>query len=421
MANTISSRCRSILIVAFFLLAGCVPWRVLPENMTAIPSKIISPTSIANTTTTKPTPDPIATATALPPNGLMIAYLDEAYLVFERLDTGERIQKFELSQATSLAPPYRLGSVYYLRPTCLLVQLYSSATYQRAVLAVNPDSGEIKEVILSAGALRGLLAHERLVLQDISNNTIVYILQDDLTIEKVDLETEVFQLIEADDDNVLAVNHQPLNQNGKTFIEVIQINIRTGDTKRVLVNCPPFSDPLLLPRGRSSEDKLAGWLLTISPDLEYVYIFYNSKIDDEGLTQTLGMFESKSLEEVNSTKDPNFITLLNVTRLSSLQYRNWSYPSKAFTGTEGINQGLRSPFDLYSLAPLVDFYEIIKKEYKNVVSFVPFGNYFLIGTDSRVILVSLDGEIYREYPLPWDRILLVRGVREYSIVEYHAH
>ena len=129
----------------------------------------------------------------------------------------------------------------------------------------------------------------------------------------------------------------------------------------MLVSCPPFSDPLLLPGGRSSEDRLAGWLLTISPDFDNVYLFYNNKIDDGDLIQTLGMFESKNLEEIKSTKNPNFITFLNVTRLSSLQYRNWSYPRTAFTNTEGIDQGLHSPFDLNSLVPLMDVYEIIKK------------------------------------------------------------
>lgn len=414
MVNILSSRWRSIFLVAFLLLAGCVPWRAPTKNVTTSPEMVISPTSITNTKTKEPTPD------VLLPNRLMIAYLNDGYLVFECLDVEDCTKKIALSEAISLIAPYRLGSVFFISPTSILVRLFSQSTNQNAVLAIEVDSGEVKEIILPGSASQDIIAHGRLVIHDPSNNTI-YIVQEDLTIETVELETEIFQLIEADDEYVLALNHQPLSKNDKIFIEVIQINVRTADTTQVLVNCPPFFDPLRLPGGRSSEDRLAGWLLTISPDLEYVYLFYNNKIDDGDLIQTLGMFDTKSLEEVNSTKDPNFITFLNMTRLPSLQYRNWSYPRTAFTNTEGLSQGIHSPFDLYSLAPLVDIHEIIKKEYINAVTYVPFGNYFSIGTSTRVILVSLNGKVYKEYPLPLDRIQVTRLAPGYSIVEFHEH
>lgn len=417
MMKIISPRYRYLQIVIVFLLTSCVPWRVQLENVPANPGKTSTPTTITNTKTAKPTSNSVESSALLLPNRLIIAYLDAGYLVFECLDV-ECIKKFELSKAISLVSPYQLESAYIISPTSIYVQLYSLSTHQRALLSIKVD-GEVKEITIPDNASQGIIAHGRLILQDSSNNTI-YIIQDDLTVKTVELEAEISQLIEADDENVLALNRQPLNQNGKTLIEVIQLNVSTGDKKQLLVNCPPFSDPLLLPGGRSSDDRLAGVLLTISTDLKFVYMFYNSEIGDEGLTQTLGVFDTESLEEVNSIKNPSFLTLLTESRFAIFQYRNWSYPRVAFTNTEGINQGLHTPFNLNSLEPLMDVHEILKKEYIKTVTYVPFGDYYSIGSSTRVILVSLDGKIYKEYPLPLDRIQVASGDRGYSIVENHS-
>jgi hypothetical protein len=44
---------------------------------------------------------------------------------------------------------------------------------------------------------------------------------------------------------------------------------------------------------------------------------------------------------------------------------------------------------------------------------LPFGEYLVIGTDSQVFLLSQDGDVLKEYPLPPD----LAG-KDYTIVAY---
>ena len=300
----------------------------------------------------------------------------------------------------------------------IFVWLYSVGANRSVVLNVNRDTGNVKAVELPSATLEGITAHARLVFRDYMDST-VYIVQDDLSVRSIDLKSDIFQLIEADGSKIIAVNYQLFDQNGMSFIETFVIDVSSGEFSRELVRSPAFADPLNIPDLRSDDNTFAGWLITISANLEYVYLFYNHKSGDENYKQAIGMFDAKSLAEVNSVKDPSCITLINQSKFSSLQYRNISYPRTAFTNPEGLSQGLNAPIDLSTLKPLVDTEEIIKAEHINTLRFVPFGDYFAIGTNSRVILISLNGENVVEYPLPWERLTIVDGTWEYRIMEYN--
>lgn len=350
---------------------------------------------------------------------LTIAYLDGQSLVFECLEKGVCIKNIDLSKIKLPGSSFRLGTVHYLDPVNVFVWLYSGETNHGAVLRINRNTGEVMSIDLPSASLEGMIAHGRLVFRDYKDSKI-YIVQDDLSVKTVELGSDIFQLIEADDNKIIAVNFQPIEQDEKTFIETFVIDVLSGEFARELVGCPAFTDPLNLPNLESNEDTLAGWLITVSADLKYVYLFYNHRSGEEGYKQALGMFDTHTLDEVNSAKDPAFITFLNQTRLSSQQYRNISYPRMAFTNSEGLSQGLNASMNLTTLQPLVDTLEIIKAEYIKALRFAPFGDNFAIGAYERIFLVSLDGKIVVEYPLPLDHIPLVNGKRDYQIVEYRV-
>lgn len=405
MRNLFSSTKKVVMLIAFLLFTGCVSRTLLP---TATPPSILTPTS-----------DHIKTVAPNSLPYLTIAYLDGQSLIFECLEKDDCIRNIDLSKIKLPGSSFRLGSVHYLDPVNIFAWLYSDETNHGAVLRINRNTGEIMSIDLPSASLEGMIAHGRLVFRDY-NDSKIYIVQDDLSVKTVELGVDIFQLIEAGDNKIIAVNFQPLEQDGKTFIETFVIDVRSGEFDRELVRCPAFTDPLNLPNLESNEDTLAGWLITVSADLKYVYLFYNHRSGDGGYKQAIGVFDTDTLDEVNSAKDPAFITFLNQTRLSSQQYWNMSYPRMAFTNTEGLSQGLNAPMNLTTLQPLVDTLEIIKAEYIKALRFAPFGDNFAIGAYERIFLVSLDGKTVVEYPLPLDHIPLVNGKRDYRIVEYRV-
>ena len=218
-----------------------------------------------------------------------------------------------------------------------------------AVLHINPETGEAKAVNISPEHRMFVrdIAHDRLVLVQAGEEKVI-IVQEDLSVIEVDLGAEIFQVIEADDYKAIAVSDQPVEQDGQTFIETFAIDVRSGEFTRKLVKSPAFANWFFLPEGKSTDDTLAAYLLTVSADYTYVYLYYSQGEGDE-FHKVLGKFDTTNLEAL--LERGNFFI-------------------------------------------------------------APFGNHLAIGTRNSVMLLSFDGKIAAEYPLPYN------GGLTYRLIEY---
>lgn len=391
------------------LIETVLPTVISPEaaTPTAMSTKTVTPAPIA-TRTAKPTIKPTQRGMVPLPDPLFaISYLYKDTLRVKCIET-DCIREIYVGDAVPFERPYKLGSAYYLNPASMFITLYTIRTVPSeekwAVLHINPETGEVKAVNISPKhrILVRDIAHERLVLVQDGTDKMM-IVQEDLSLIEVDLESKIFQLIEAADNKVIAVNDQPIEQDGQTFIETFFIDVRTGEFTRELVKSPPFANWFYHPTGTSTDDLLAAHLLTVSSDLEYVYLYYNQEEGDE-FHKILGKFDTNNLEEVNSVIDPNFLRIGPGAGLYNLQYRNISYPRAVPSTREYAPEGIFAPIDLTTLRALI--------ERCGGCFIAPFGDNFAIGTRNSVFLLSLDGEIIGEYSLPYN------GGLTYQLVEY---
>ena len=373
---------------------------------TATFTKTVTPTSIP-TETTKPTLSPTpGELLPLPDPLFAIAYTFEDKLRIKCIEI-ECFREIYLGDAAPFDRPYKLGSVYYLNPGSMFITLYAPRMDPNeekwAIIHINPETGEAQAVNISPEHRMFVrdIAHDRLVLVQDGKDKVI-IVQEDLSVMEVDLGAEIFQLIEADDHIVIAVNDQPVEQDEQTFIEAFAIDVRSGEFTRTLVNSPAFANWFYLPEGKSTEDTLAAHLLTVSTDLEYVYLYYSQGEGDD-FHKILGKFDTISLEEVNSVIDPEYLRISTGAYLYSQQYRDVSYPRAVPISRESAPEGVFAPIDLGTLEALIGLGNFF---------IAPFGDHLAVGTKNSVFLLSLDGKIVAEYPLPY------RGGLTYRLVRY---
>lgn len=365
-------------------------------TLTSLPTETINPTIAQTQGELAPLPDPL----------FAIAYIYKDSLRIECVET-ECLREINLGNAAPFEKPYKLGSVYYLNPGSMFITLYAPRMNPNedkwAIIHINPETGEAKDVNISPEHRMFVrdIAHDRLVLVPDGEEKVI-IVQEDLSVIEVDLGAEIFQFIEADDHIVIAVNDQPVEQDGQTFIETFAIDVRSGEFTRKLVKSPAFANWLYLPEGESTDDTLAAHLLTVSADYTYVYLYYSQGEGDE-FHKLLGKFDTTSLEEVSSVVDPEFLRISTNAHLYSQQYRNVSYPRAVPIMRESAAEGLFAPVDLTTLEALLE---------RRNFFIAPFGDHLAIGTKNSVMLLSFDGKIAAEYPLPYNSGLT------YRLIEY---
>lgn len=68
---------------------------------------------------------------------------------------------------------------------------------------------------------------------------------------------------------------------------------------------------------------------------------------------------------------------------------------------------------MITLKPILNPEDILKDEKSNKFIVAPFGNYFLIGTDSRVMVITMNGVVNKIYFIPQDW-----AGKDYVLLEY---
>lgn len=215
----------------------------------------------------------------------------------------------------------------------------------------------------------------------------------------------IYGLVGGKEDEAIAFASQPVENEGEQFAEVLIIDLNLNETTERLLPAPQFEE---IPEASPSPGVKYGLMfIGVSPDLKKLYYSYQEvkQAGNNVLYTRLGVFDTENREELPYTYDEDCTPMGGYS-----QYNGYLMASHSpFAG------GAAFILRMEDLTPVVDLYEVLKDEETSRLTLHPFGQYFIVGADKKVFLLSETGSLLREYLLPPELI-----GRDYTIVEYRG-
>jgi hypothetical protein len=312
-------------------------------------------------------------------------YLDGYTLHFLCLDAPVCFPDVDLTDAIDVGDqpgqhPLAPISAYYGRDSSVWVFLSGSIWNYLAKIDLRTSQAQVLD--LNAPALStnngvpmflpgtGKMIHGRIVVATTDGK--LGIVQDDLSLRVIDLKNPLFDLIEVDDTELAALSTSRFRA-GKLELTVFIVDVETGESQERKLDTP-------VARGE---------IVTLSQDLGRVY-----SIDSDVLS-VYDMNTQAMLLSAPISRDES-ITYSSLTS-ARYQYHDAWYYSRPGVFFEGLVPAML--LDMLTLEPIVDPDELLAGEQSAEFVIAPFGDHFLIGLNSRVLLVSLAGSIENAFPL----------------------
>lgn len=146
--------------------------------------------------------------------------------------------------------------------------------------------------------------------------------------------------------------------------------------------------------------------VNVSKDLQTLYYITFAPTNNREMSMALEIFDVNRESVLATNSNLQCINFMN----GYFQYHGFLYSNYYSEGG-----GTATLMNATSLEPLIVPTELLKDSPSSKVLIVPFGDTFLIGTDTQVIRVSQqDGAIVARYPLPQNLV-----GKEYVIMAYH--
>lgn len=218
------------------------------------------------------------------------------------------------------------------------------------------------------------------------------IIQDDFTIKTIDLKVPVFDFFESTGSRIAIISADNRLQNSKLHMAVYFINVISDEVEERTVDGPQES----------------GWIVTTDQEIKHLYWMgsHDSLPDD-----ILHVFDIEAKKDLISTQVLNSDAFAYTTLTAArYQYHGMWYYSRRCC-LEGPAPALL--LNMSTLAPVVTPGDFLKEESAQTFVIAPFGDNFLIGLNSRVLLVSPNGTVIKTYDLPKQWI-----DRDYLLLEY---
>lgn len=212
-------------------------------------------------------------------------------------------------------------------------------------------------------------------------------------------------LVEGENDTVVYLGDSPVVQDGGQFARAMIIDVDSGDAVERLLPAPRLEEDGL---GSTLPGEKYGLIfIGVSPDLKQLYYSYQTveKAGDNVFHTRLGMFDTEREKDLPYVYDGCCPPMGGYTEYGG--YLMVSHFPEAGGSALLLN--------MKDLSSVVDWTELLKGETTSRLTIHPFGKYFIVGTDSKVLLLSQGGALLKEYPLPAE--LIGRG---YTIVEYRG-
>ncbi len=291
--------------------------------------------------------------------------------------------------------------MYYVNPTSVYIVLFN-AIEQPIILHFNPETHQVASTILPASSPwwdHYLLSDENLIVlssigeKSPTSSTLehaLFVIRPDLSVNQIELDTGCVPdttMFAGIDGNVILLKVQTLPQGAKYFSEVCIVDTISGEQTQKQIEVPRNA-----------------WVYSISPDLEKLYYLYV----DTGIKKTghiFGSFDIVSGEE-NVIYNDQCINMQG-----GYQQYNGMLFSETFGLTEGNVKATLIRMDDFS--PVICEGENPQLDMIRELKIVPFGDYFLLGSRTQVMLISPDGEVIDQFDLPPALLL-----GDYEIMEY---
>lgn len=334
-----------------------------------------------------------------------ILYLDGSIIHFNCLSTSACYQDIDLGNQIKLAnnpaehPLYMISALHDNNSNLYLVLSGSIWNY---LAKVNLETGKTQILdlnVLSTPTTNNPPTFFPKEAELIDGKVVVAttdgtlgIVQDDFSIKTIDLQHPIFDFIETSDSKIAIISGDNRLQNNKIHVKIFVVDVNSGKVEERAVEGPNES----------------GWIVTVDQDIKHLYwIGTNNSLPDN----VLHMFDIGAQKETTSRPILNTDAFAYTTLTSArYQYRNtWYYSRRCCL--EGPSPALL--VSMSTLDPVINPDQLLKDEKASTFMIAPFGNDFLLGTNSHVLVLSKDGKVKKLYPLPNDWI-----GRDYILLEY---
>ena len=296
---------------------------------------------------------------------------------------------------------FQYSGVYYVDFASIFVlqQAYEPLLGKWRVVHVNLITDESQALDLPAEITDPIrIVIDGMLVISERNGSRIYIVQNNMNITEIYIDTSVDWFIGTDTGQIIALNRTPKEEGGKKYVEVAVIDLALGVSTKKMIALPEFAS-LGPETERQATERYLFEVVGVSTDLENLYIAYTVGDPPQPV---LGMFDVETLAEQKTITDPN---LLNFTR-GYVQYRDVLYSGNR------DGHGKATLIDMVNLVPIHDFG--VETEIPGQgIHIVPFGNAFLIGTGHEIFVLDATGVIIEHYPLP-DKWI----ARDYILIRY---
>lgn len=410
----------NLCLIVILVLSACSPATQtnLPVTQTNLPAyPNFAPTPIPKMTFT-PYPTPWPVYTPIPNSTFVVTEfsqqttipvlaalsLDGSIIHFHCLDSSKCFPDIDLGNLIRKINgtnqyPLSLLSAYYCEDSIIYLNIGGSVWDY--LVKISLQKGQVQYLNINVSSLSSRadflpmflpggmkMIHGKIVVGTVDGK--IGIVQDDFSLKTIDLGISIQDFIEATGSKVAAVGYESTLQNGKTQEKIFLIDVTTGEVEEKTFDGP----------------QPGGVMVTIDKDVHYLYWV---SADNEAYwvpsgNPTLHRFDMQTQKDVLavpiSASDAYAYTTLTAARF---QYQGLWYYSRRCPCEGPVPAML---MDMSSLKPVIN---------PSVDTFMiaPFGDDFLIGTNSRVLVVSSNGTVINTYTLPeeWTK-------RNYLLLEY---
>ena len=383
----------AIQLAAVFVLTACAS---KTNQFSSTPSGLLPTVALApNAATTPATFETISSSTFSSPIAL---YLDGSVIHFHCFETQKCFSDVDLGvqikEANNpLEHPLSVVAAYHGSDANLYVFLTGGIWNYLAKVNLETGRSQILDLnILSSSAHTGppnffpgmgRLTHNKIVVLAEEK---AGILQDDFTLKTIDIKEPIRDIIETNDSKITFLSQLGNDKRqGKVFL----VDVDSDTVEEKTLNFPQDTQ-----------------VVTVDNSLRYLY--WVSFAD-----KTLHLFDIQAQKDIRSTplSDGDFYAYSTLT-VPLYQYHGILYSGGRCPCEGPIFPSIR---DMSTLKSVVNPQELLKNETGSIGTFIvaPFGDNFLIGMTSHVLVVSPNGTIVKTYDLPKELV-----GRNYLLLEY---
>lgn len=410
----------NLCLIVALALSACSPATQtnLPVTQTNVPAyPNFTPTPAPEMTLT-PSPTPWPVYTPIPNSTFVVTefsqqvtnpvpvalFLDDSTIHFHCLESPKCFPDIDLGNLVRKINgtnqyPLSLLSAYYGGDS--IIYLHIGGSVWDYLVKINLQKGQVQYLNINISSLSSRpdflpmflpgemkMIHGKIVVGTVDGK--LGIVQDDFSLKTIDLESPIQDFIEATGSKVAVVGYESTLQNGKTQENIFLVDVTSGEIEEKIFNGP----------------QAGGLTVTIDKDLHYLYWVSSDNLAQRPPSENpiLHRFDMQTQKDVLavpiSVSEAYAYTTLTASRF---QYQGLWYYSRRCP-CEGLAPAIL--MNMSSLKPVVN---------PSVDTFMiaPFGDNFLIGTNSRVLVMSSNGTVINTYTLPeeWTK-------RNYLLLEY---